>query len=211
MRMGSWIGCWLRLSGYVMCVNFRGVRHRGNPARCLPRTYGAGGGVARAARTRLPMNRKERFFTGTVLPGIVAGDGLQYLHLLASLCRIDVVCHPVVTNRSAARRTLKSLRSTPSRNRFVLTTPLDSPTHRWKPTPRRCHLRTRLATGHRGQVLPPPRPHDRWMPRCAASRHSSLTGANLCVSPHPREGRRRTPWTAQGESKGDQCDRNEKD
>jgi hypothetical protein len=34
----------------------------------------------------LPLNRKERFYTGTVLPMVVAGDGLAHLHRFLALC-----------------------------------------------------------------------------------------------------------------------------
>jgi hypothetical protein len=37
----------------------------------------------------LPLNRKERFFTGTVLPMIVCRDGFKHLHALLEL----VGCH----------------------------------------------------------------------------------------------------------------------
>jgi hypothetical protein len=37
----------------------------------------------------LPLNRKERFFTGTVLPMIVCKDSFKYLHALLSLIGVD--------------------------------------------------------------------------------------------------------------------------
>jgi hypothetical protein len=37
---------------------------------------------------RLPLNRKERFFTGTVFPMIVASDGFEHLGRLLSLCDV---------------------------------------------------------------------------------------------------------------------------
>ncbi|WP_256840352.1 hypothetical protein [Ornithinimicrobium faecis] len=40
--------------------------------------------------TGLPTNRKERFYTGTVLPALVAGDGFTHLHRLLDLCGLDV-------------------------------------------------------------------------------------------------------------------------
>lgn len=36
-------------------------------------------------RTELQLNRKERFFTGTVFPMIVCKDNFRHLHLLLSL------------------------------------------------------------------------------------------------------------------------------
>lgn len=38
----------------------------------------------------LPLNRKERFYTGTVLPMIVASDGFAHLHRLLRLCGLSV-------------------------------------------------------------------------------------------------------------------------
>jgi hypothetical protein len=38
----------------------------------------------------LPLNRKERYYTGTVLPMIVASDGFAHLHRFLSLCDLDV-------------------------------------------------------------------------------------------------------------------------
>jgi hypothetical protein len=38
----------------------------------------------------LPMNRKERYFTGTVLPAIVAERNFAHLHRLTSLCGLDI-------------------------------------------------------------------------------------------------------------------------
>lgn len=44
-------------------------------------------------QTALPLNRKERYFTGTVLPMIVCADGFRQLHLLAALmgCKLPRV------------------------------------------------------------------------------------------------------------------------
>lgn len=46
----------------------------------------AGSGFAAAVDTRLPFNRKERYFTGTVLPGLLASDGLVHLPRFLQLC-----------------------------------------------------------------------------------------------------------------------------
>lgn len=59
---------------------------------------GPSGGAAPAATsgfeqslsTLLPMNRKERFFTGTVLPGIVASDELSVLPTFLRLCGLPI-------------------------------------------------------------------------------------------------------------------------
>ena len=37
---------------------------------------------------RLPINRKERYYTGTVLPMIVASDGFAHLNRFLELCRV---------------------------------------------------------------------------------------------------------------------------
>lgn len=44
----------------------------------------------------LPLNRKERYFTGTVLPMIVCRDSFKYLHALLDLvgCREQLPIHP---------------------------------------------------------------------------------------------------------------------
>lgn len=46
----------------------------------------ASAGVAEMATTLLPFNRKERNFTGTVLPMIVASDGFAHVDRLLTLC-----------------------------------------------------------------------------------------------------------------------------
>ena len=38
----------------------------------------------------LPLNRKERYYTGTVLPGLVASDGFAHLERLLKLCGLAV-------------------------------------------------------------------------------------------------------------------------
>lgn len=47
-----------------------------------------------AAEKRLPFNRKERYFTGTVFPMIVASDGFAHLDRLLALCGLDVHVEP---------------------------------------------------------------------------------------------------------------------
>ena len=49
---------------------------------------------ARAMDHRLPFNRKERYFTGTVLPAIAAHDGFAQLSRLLSLCDLMVSVPP---------------------------------------------------------------------------------------------------------------------
>lgn len=53
-------------------------------------------------KTQLPMNRKERFFTGTVLPMIIAKNNFQHLHLLLSALGIEpipkITAQPPFTN-----------------------------------------------------------------------------------------------------------------
>jgi hypothetical protein len=43
----------------------------------------------RPERLRLPLNRKERYYTGTVLPMLVASDGFAYLDRLLRLCGLE--------------------------------------------------------------------------------------------------------------------------
>jgi hypothetical protein len=47
-----------------------------------------------AAATRLPFNRKERYFTGTVFPMVVASDGFAHLDRLLALCGLDAHVEP---------------------------------------------------------------------------------------------------------------------
>lgn len=58
--------------------------HQAQPQSAWAGTY------EQLLKTRLPMNRKERFYTGTVLPGLVASDGFRHLHRLLALCDLDV-------------------------------------------------------------------------------------------------------------------------
>ena len=53
--------------------------------------------------SRLPMNRKERFFTGTVFPMIVAGDGFGGLQKFLDLAEVPPRrdrCGPGVDQRA---------------------------------------------------------------------------------------------------------------
>lgn len=54
-----------------------------------PQPY-AGGGFVQATHQRLPLNRKERYFTGTVLPGLIGDNGFAHMHRFLALCGIDV-------------------------------------------------------------------------------------------------------------------------
>lgn len=47
--------------------------------------------AAEMADRLLPLNRKERFYTGTVLPMITASDGFAHLHRLLRLCGLPQV------------------------------------------------------------------------------------------------------------------------
>ena len=40
---------------------------------------------------RLPINRKERYYTGTVLPMIVAGEGFKHFGRFLTLCGVPKV------------------------------------------------------------------------------------------------------------------------
>lgn len=71
------------------------VRHTRSVAGCLesgddPHPY-ARTSVSETVDSLLPLNRKERYYTGTVLPMIVASDGFVHLHRLLSLCGLPPV------------------------------------------------------------------------------------------------------------------------
>lgn len=53
--------------------------------------YDAASVVETQAVELLPLNRKERFYTGTVLPVIIAADGFAHLDRFLALCGIDNV------------------------------------------------------------------------------------------------------------------------
>ncbi len=58
-------------------------------------------GLAGLFRGRLPINRKERYYTGTVLPMIVASDGFKYFGRFLALCgvpEVAVEADPAFTN-----------------------------------------------------------------------------------------------------------------
>jgi hypothetical protein len=46
----------------------------------------AGSGFVAATHSRLPMNRKERYFTGTVLPMLIGDNGFAHLYRFLELC-----------------------------------------------------------------------------------------------------------------------------
>ena len=48
-------------------------------------------GLAGLFRGRLPINRKERYYTGTVLPMIVASDGFEHFGRFLALCGVPEV------------------------------------------------------------------------------------------------------------------------
>lgn len=50
----------------------------------------AGSAFIAATRQRLPMNRKERYYTGTVLPAMISENGFVHLHRFLALCGLDV-------------------------------------------------------------------------------------------------------------------------
>lgn len=54
-----------------------------------PQGY-AGNQFTAATNDRLPLNRKERYFTGTVLPGLISDNGFAHLHRFIALCGLDV-------------------------------------------------------------------------------------------------------------------------
>lgn len=57
----------------------------------LKRGYDAASRVEAQTAELLPLNRKERFYTGTVLPAILAADGFAYLDRFLALCGITDV------------------------------------------------------------------------------------------------------------------------
>lgn len=50
----------------------------------------AGTGFTQAADLRLPVNRKEKYFTGTVLPALISDNGFIHLHRFLGLCGLFV-------------------------------------------------------------------------------------------------------------------------
>jgi len=58
----------------------------------------SGSGFIPATQARLPMNRKERFFTGAVLPMLIADNGFVHLHRFLALCGLDVDAQDPSTN-----------------------------------------------------------------------------------------------------------------
>lgn len=62
------------------------------PSESLPRPKG----LARLLNTRLPLNRKEAFFTATVLPAIICADSFEHFHLFLSL--LDLRDIPIDTS-----------------------------------------------------------------------------------------------------------------
>ena len=68
----------------------RHIRAMGPPLADGPHEP-AGKALAAAAHTRLPMNRKERYYTGSVLPGLITENGLAHLHRFLRLCGLPEV------------------------------------------------------------------------------------------------------------------------
>ena len=56
--------------------------------------YNGAASVEDQRTTLLPLNRKERFYTGTVLPIVLAHDGFAHLHRFVELCGIQDVATP---------------------------------------------------------------------------------------------------------------------
>jgi hypothetical protein len=52
--------------------------------------FDGGSGFRDMLNTGLPLNRKERYYTGTVLPMLVASDGFMNLSRFLALCGLDV-------------------------------------------------------------------------------------------------------------------------
>jgi hypothetical protein len=54
-------------------------------------THGPPPPVVQMLDRSLPLNRKERFYTGTVLPMLVASDGFMHLHRFLALCGLPAL------------------------------------------------------------------------------------------------------------------------
>jgi hypothetical protein len=74
----------------AVAEQLRHVREVGAPGHAEPHAE-AGSAFVAATHQRLPMNRKERYFTGTVLPGLVGDNGFAHLHRLLALCGLSDV------------------------------------------------------------------------------------------------------------------------
>lgn len=69
----------------------RGSAHESFPANHEEHPRWPGTDAQPGARPRLPINRKERYFTGTVLPGILSTDRFMHLDLFLSRCGLTDV------------------------------------------------------------------------------------------------------------------------
>ena len=49
-----------------------------------------GSGFRAMSSTHLPLNRKERYYTGTVLPMLIASDGFMHLGRFLGLCGLEI-------------------------------------------------------------------------------------------------------------------------
>lgn len=64
--------------------------HQGHTEAALAQSLeGLAAAIDAGARRGLPFNRKERYFTGTVLPFIVASDGFAYFDRFLRMCGVE--------------------------------------------------------------------------------------------------------------------------
>lgn len=63
--------------------------------------YDGAGHVRSETASLLPLNRKERFYTGSVLPMLIAGDAFAHLHRFLQLCGLPSVVEPGRRNGTA--------------------------------------------------------------------------------------------------------------
>jgi len=92
------------LSGLIDAM-FEKVRHTRETAGILwggHRPVEGDMGFRSLLETRLPLNRKERYYTGTVLPMLIASDGFRHLNRFMDLCGLGVgttMTHGLVGNQ----------------------------------------------------------------------------------------------------------------
>jgi hypothetical protein len=75
---------------YAMSESVRYSRILADRLRSDPISGSTVGDMGGVTDQGLPLNRKERFYTGTVLPMIIAGDGFAHLHRFLALCGLQI-------------------------------------------------------------------------------------------------------------------------
>lgn len=93
---GAWDGKLTETSARDLADTLRAVAEHARGARALAgglaHTGEVHGGqaLAQLLATRLPLNRKERYYTGTVLPMIIGSDHMLHLPRFLNRCGLDV-------------------------------------------------------------------------------------------------------------------------